>query len=460
MCVPTTRHEDMPAISKRPLRLLLLLACIACGASATHYKTLGVQKTASADDIKAAYRKIALKHHPDRISRSASTQTRKQSTTKFERANEAFEVLSDPSQRRQYDFELANPIQQGADGIHRQGAPGAQRRPRVEVQVLCGLEQLGGWQPVKVSLAAWTNALGATVTDEIAQRLLLPRSIYLPPGSRGGDTVRHVVPSLGPVGCDVDFVLVAKPHKRWRRNGDALLTTIRLPCWHNALGAPAVKLRHLDGDDVLVRARGEKVQRGRGEVGKGGSRGGSTTTTLAGRGMPRLSTPAGGDAEGDAAAEDDEDGARGELRVELALRSVREECALQAARLAAAALCLVTAKGATSAVPALVRFASEQIGYALAVTNDFLTNEVFGRARPQARAARRRAQDERRLQRQRRRAARQAERDRKERERTWQSLRAKTTEPLAKRARNAWRWAFDPEYDDDERDERDQRDVR
>ena len=56
-----------------------------------------------------------------------------------------------------------------------------------------------------------------------------------------------------------------------------------------------------------------------------------------------------------------------------------------------------------------------------------------GRPRPQARAARLRARDDRRRERQRRRAARQAERDRRERERRWRQLKARTTDPIAKR---------------------------
>ena len=130
------------------------------------------------------------------------------------------------------------------------------------------------------------------------------------------------------------------------------------------------------------------------------------------------------------------------------MRSLPEEMVLQAGRLAAVALSLLASKAATSAVPRLVSYTYDQLVVRLETLNSFLTNQVFGRARPQARAARRRAQDERRLQRQRRRAAREAERDRKERERTWQSLRAKTIEPLRTRAREAWRWAFDPEYED------------
>ncbi len=62
-----------------------------------YYKTLGVPKTASQDDIKKAYRKMARKLHPDLNPDDASAKL------KFQQANEANEVLSDPDKRKKYD---------------------------------------------------------------------------------------------------------------------------------------------------------------------------------------------------------------------------------------------------------------------------------------------------------------------------------------------------------------------
>lgn len=61
-----------------------------------YYNILGVSKTASADEIKSAYRKLALKYHPDRGGD-------KETETKFKEANEAYQVLSDHKKRGQYD---------------------------------------------------------------------------------------------------------------------------------------------------------------------------------------------------------------------------------------------------------------------------------------------------------------------------------------------------------------------
>jgi DnaJ-class molecular chaperone len=62
-----------------------------------YYETLGVPKTATADEIRSAFRKLARKHHPD------VAKDKKAAEEKFKEINEAYEVLSDPEKRKQYD---------------------------------------------------------------------------------------------------------------------------------------------------------------------------------------------------------------------------------------------------------------------------------------------------------------------------------------------------------------------
>jgi curved DNA-binding protein len=62
-----------------------------------YYETLGVAKTATADEIRTAFRKLARKYHPD------VAKDKKVAEEKFKQINEAYEVLSDPDKRKKYD---------------------------------------------------------------------------------------------------------------------------------------------------------------------------------------------------------------------------------------------------------------------------------------------------------------------------------------------------------------------
>jgi curved DNA-binding protein len=62
-----------------------------------YYQTLGVDKSASQDDIKKAFRKLAVKYHPDK------NKGNKEAEAKFKEISEAYEVLGDPEKRKKYD---------------------------------------------------------------------------------------------------------------------------------------------------------------------------------------------------------------------------------------------------------------------------------------------------------------------------------------------------------------------
>ena len=77
-----------------------------------YYEVLGVSKTASEDEIKKAYRKIAIQYHPDRNPGD------KQAEEKFKEAAEAYNVLHDPQKRQQYDqFGFDGPAGSGFGGF-------------------------------------------------------------------------------------------------------------------------------------------------------------------------------------------------------------------------------------------------------------------------------------------------------------------------------------------------------
>lgn len=79
-----------------------------------YYKILGVNKNATQDEIRAAYRKLARKHHPD------LNPNDKEANKKFQQVNEANEVLSDPEKRKKYD-------QYGKDWEHAEAFEKAQQ---------------------------------------------------------------------------------------------------------------------------------------------------------------------------------------------------------------------------------------------------------------------------------------------------------------------------------------------
>src|SRR5277367_6206693 len=107
-----------------------------------YYKILGISKTATDEDIKKAYRKLARKLHPD------LNPSDKEANKKFQQINEANEVLSDPENRKKYD-------QYGKDWVHAEAFEKAQaagggtsrgrgRRPGTSQGFTEGSEGFGG----------------------------------------------------------------------------------------------------------------------------------------------------------------------------------------------------------------------------------------------------------------------------------------------------------------------------
>src|SRR5437879_13059636 len=66
-------------------------------ATKDYYQVLGVPETATVDEIKRAFRRLAKQHHPDR------NPGKPQAAERFKEINEAHDVLSDPAKRKQYD---------------------------------------------------------------------------------------------------------------------------------------------------------------------------------------------------------------------------------------------------------------------------------------------------------------------------------------------------------------------
>lgn len=133
-----------------------------------HYKTLGVDNSASADEIKKAYRKLAKIHHPDKNQNDPIAED------KFKHINEAYEILSDDNKRRNYDNSLNgynNPFDMLFRNVHPPAAdrptPGQDLRYVVDVSLYAFI--LGDDRTIKISYAdpcAACNGTGAFSFDK------------------------------------------------------------------------------------------------------------------------------------------------------------------------------------------------------------------------------------------------------------------------------------------------------
>ncbi|CAN6439246.1 unnamed protein product [Victoria cruziana] len=106
-----------PVSRKNSSRSKQMVPAISCSATvpqtsahlnptATLYDVLGLSCKASADDIKAAYRRLARKCHPD----VAASDNKNESTSRFMAIHDAYSTLSDPEQRAEYDRKLSAKI--------------------------------------------------------------------------------------------------------------------------------------------------------------------------------------------------------------------------------------------------------------------------------------------------------------------------------------------------------------
>ncbi|XP_065896571.1 dnaJ homolog subfamily B member 6-like [Dysidea avara] len=82
-------------------------------ASTSYYDVLGVSKTATTEEIKKAYRKAAVKWHPDK-----NLDNKEEADEKFKEISEAYQVLSDPDKRKIYDTYGKEGLSQGAGAAH------------------------------------------------------------------------------------------------------------------------------------------------------------------------------------------------------------------------------------------------------------------------------------------------------------------------------------------------------
>src|SRR5260370_1182479 len=174
-----------------------------------YYEVLGVSKNASAEELKRAYRKLALQFHPDRNPNDP------QSEARFKEVNEAYEVLSDQSKRQRYDT-FGHAGTQGMPGFDFGGpwvGGGSGHRP--------------GEKKVRVNIPAGVDS-GSQI------RLTGEGEV----GPRGG----------GP--GDLYIVIQVKPHSTLKRNGTDVVYELPLSVAQAALG-DTVEIPTVDGPERI-----------------------------------------------------------------------------------------------------------------------------------------------------------------------------------------------------------------
>lgn len=251
-----------------------------------YYETLGVPRTATAKDIKRAYRRLARQHHPD-LQTSAE---RDKAAERFKEINEAYEVLSDEEKRAKYDrlgadwrsaegfrppsgargedagFEwedvgdfsdFFNSVFSRAAGRDRRGTPIPRRGNDLEAEITVPLESI--LRPSRRRITIGNRSV----------------DVDIPPGVRDGTVLRLTGqggPGVngGPPG-DLYLRVRLQPHSRYRVSDDDLEVDLPLSPWQAVLG-DTVKIDTLDGPVTLKVPPG--TQSGR-------------RLRLRGRGLPR-----------------------------------------------------------------------------------------------------------------------------------------------------------------------------
>src|SRR2546425_659689 len=228
-------------------------------ASKDYYQVLGVSETATVDEIKKAFRRLAKQYHPDRNPKA-------QAAERFKEINEAHGVLGDADKRKRYD-QLRR---YGAfEGAGRAGRPGSQNSG-VEFD-LSDLGSFGGLGDLFSSIFGRRGAEGAGRVDdeeEIEGTVSIPFRvaarggsgevrvekrlvITVPAGTEDGTKLR--LRGQGTKGKgDVVVVLQVEPDRFFRRDGLDVIATVPINVAQAMLGTK-IKVKTLDGRRVVLR---------------------------------------------------------------------------------------------------------------------------------------------------------------------------------------------------------------
>ena len=191
-----------------------------------YYQTLGVDRDATPDQIKRAYRKLASQHHPDEGG----------DKNKFQEIEQAYRTLGDPQKRAEYN----NPRSNAHNfGFHHQAGPGG-----FDFQTIFDVFGARFQQPQQRTQRAQMT-LWITLQD-VAQAAQKTISVGTPQGTQvieidipaninDGDSVQYS--GLGPGGIDLIINYRIHPHPKWQRQGPNLTMDQEISVWDLILGS-------------------------------------------------------------------------------------------------------------------------------------------------------------------------------------------------------------------------------
>jgi curved DNA-binding protein len=256
-----------------------------------YYKILGVERKASEDDIRKAYRKLAKQHHPD------YNPNNKQAEERFKEINEAYEVLSDAKKRSHYDrlgSDYSNWQQRGGPGNFNWdqygGFPGGTRVNMDDLNDMFGgggfsdffqtvFGMRGGRSSAQAQPQGYQQELAITLEEAYKGTIRLIESngkqkqVRIPAGVRTGSKVR--VAKAGPNELDLYLIVEIADDKRFERRGNDLHTSAPVNVFTAILGGDT-DVETFDGKIKLSIPAGTQPDQ---------------VFRLAGRGMPHIKNP-------------------------------------------------------------------------------------------------------------------------------------------------------------------------
>jgi len=189
----------------------------------THYETLGVDRGATPDQIKRAYRKLASQHHPDKGGDKA----------KFQEIQTAYDTLGNPQRRSEYD----NPRPQG---FGFQGHPGGQGFDFQTIFDVFGARfQHPQQRAQRAQMTLWITLQDVAVAARKTISVGTPQGtqvveIDIPANIDDGDNVQYS--GIGPGGMDLIITFRIHPNPKWRRQGPNLTVDQDISVWDLILG--------------------------------------------------------------------------------------------------------------------------------------------------------------------------------------------------------------------------------